>query len=193
MQECIESIEDLKSYNCEDEYYEKIGSLTSTIEKSRINAELMAASGVIVGKVVLNLGIVSVIILGSYLIINSQISIFTFLIFLIASASVYSPLENGLMFLAEIFMMDNKITRAQEIESLVVEGGLDDYSLDGYDVEFENVSFNYDDLKDVLTDISFTAKQGEVTALVGPSGGGRIYPNWTQKSFWKTFQLFFRR
>ena len=46
-----------------------------------------------------------------------------------------------------------------------------DYSLDSYDVEFENVSFNYDDLKDVLTDISFTAKQGEVTALVGPSGG----------------------
>ena len=70
-------------------------------------------------------------------------------------------------------MMDNKITRAQEIESLVVEGGLADYSLDSYDVEFENVSFNYDDLKDVLTDISFTAKQGEVTALVGPSGGGK--------------------
>ena len=184
VQECIESIEDLKSYNCEDEYYEKIGSLTSTIEKSRINAELMAASGVIVGKVVLNLGIVSVIILGSYLIINSQISIFTFLIFLIASASVYSPLENGLMFLAEIFMMDNKITRAQEIESLVVEGGLDDYSLDGYDVEFENVSFNYDDLKDVLTDISFTAKQGEVTALVGPSGGGKSTVSKLAARFW---------
>lgn len=112
-------------------------------------------------------------------------------------------------------MMDNKITRAQEIESLVVEGGLADYSLDSYDVEFENVSFNYDDLKDVLTDISFTAKQGEVTALVGrlaevkvqfqslPQDFGilyqvqyhlevRIYQNWTQKSFWKTFQLFFR-
>ena len=160
VQECIESIGDLKSYNCEEEYYGKIGSLTSTIEKSRINAELMATLGVIVGKVVLNLGIVSVILLGSYLIINSQISIFTFLIFLIASATVYSPLENGLIFLAEIFMMDNKITRAQEIESLVVEGGLADYSLDSYDVEFENVSFNYDDLKDVLTDISFTVSLG---------------------------------
>lgn len=78
VQECIESIGDLKSYNCEEEYYGKIGSLTSTIEKSRINAELMATSGVIVGKVVLNLGIVSVILLGSYLIINSQISILPF-------------------------------------------------------------------------------------------------------------------
>lgn len=184
VQECIESIGDLKSYNCEEEYYGKIGSLTSTIEKSRINAELMATSGVIVGKVVLNLGIVSVILLGSYLIINSQISIFTFLIFLIASATVYSPLENGLIFLAEIFMMDNKITRAQEIESLVVEGGLADYSLDSYDVEFENVSFNYDDLKDVLTDISFTAKQGEVTALVGPSGGGKSTVSKLAARFW---------
>ena len=144
----------------------------------------MATSGVIVGKVVLNLGIVSVILLGSYLIINSQISIFTFLIFLIASATVYSPLENGLIFLAEIFMMDNKITRAQEIESLVVEGGLADYSLDSYDVEFENVSFNYDDLKDVLTDISFTAKQGEVTALVGPSGGGKSTVSKLAARFW---------
>ena len=184
VQECIESIGDLKSYNCEEEYYGKIGSLTSTIEKSRINAELMATSGVIVGKVVLNLGIVSVILLGSYLIINSQISIFTFLIFLIASATVYSPLENGLIFLAEIFMMDNKITRAQEIESLVVEGGLADYSLDSYDVEFENVSFNYDDLKDVLTDISFTAKQGEVTALVGPAGGGKSTVSKLAARFW---------
>ncbi|MFQ9111152.1 MAG: ABC transporter ATP-binding protein, partial [Methanobrevibacter smithii] len=73
---------------------------------------------------------------------------------------------------------------AQEIESLVVEGGLADYSLDSYDVEFENVSFNYDDLKDVLTDISFTAKQGEVTALVGPSGGGKSTVSKLAARFW---------
>ena len=184
MQECIESIRDLKSYNYEEEYYSKISGLTSVIEKSRLKAELMSAAGVITGKVVLNLGIVSVILLGSYLILNSQVSIFTLLIFLIASATVYSPLENGLMFLAEILMMDNKIARAQEIESLVVEGGMTDYALDGYDVEFRNVNFNYDDLKDVLTDISFTARQGEVTALVGPSGGGKSTVSKLAARFW---------
>ncbi|WP_407375559.1 ABC transporter ATP-binding protein [Methanobrevibacter sp.] len=184
MQECIESIRDLKSYNYEEEYYGKISGLTSIIEKSRLKSELMSAAGVITGKVVLNLGIVSVILLGSYLILNSQVSIFTLLIFLIASATVYSPLENGLMFLAEILMMDNKIARAQEIESLVVEGGLTDYTLDGYDVEFKNVNFNYDDLKDVLTDISFTARQGEVTALVGPSGGGKSTVSKLAARFW---------
>ncbi|MDO5831836.1 MAG: ABC transporter ATP-binding protein [Methanobrevibacter sp.] len=184
MQECIESIRDLKSYNYEKEYYGKISSLTSTIEKSRIKAELMAAAGVITGKVVLNLGIVSVILVGSYLIVNSQVSIFTLLIFLIASATVYSPLENGLMFLAEILMMDNKIERTKEIESLVVEGGLTEYTLDGYDVEFKDVNFNYDDLKNVLTDISFVAKQGEVTALVGPSGGGKSTVSKLAARFW---------
>ncbi|WP_298522237.1 ABC transporter ATP-binding protein [uncultured Methanobrevibacter sp.] len=184
MQECIESIRDLKSYNHESEYYGKITGLTSKIEKSRIKAELMASGGVITGKVVLNLGIVSVILLGSYLIMTSQISIFTLLIFLIASATIYAPVENGLMFLSEILMMDIKIFRSKEIESQVVEDGMTEYSLDGYDIEFKNVDFNYDDLKDVLSDISFTAKQGEVTALVGPSGGGKSTVSKLAARFW---------
>ena len=184
MQECMESVRDLKSYNYEGEYYGKIRALTSRIEKSRIKAELMASAGVIIGKVVLNLGIVSVILLGSNLIMNGQVSIYTLLIFLIASAIVYGPVENGLMFLSEILMMDIKIDRSKEIESQVIKGGLTDYSLDGYDIEFKNVNFNYDDLKDVLSDISFTAKQGEVTALVGPSGGGKSTVSKLAARFW---------
>ena len=81
-------------------------------------------------------------------------------------------------------MMDIKIDRTKEIESLVVEGGKTDYTLDGYDVEFRNVDFNYDDLKDVLTDINFTARQGEVTALVGPSGGGKSTVSKLAARFW---------
>jgi len=184
MQECIESVRDLKSYNYQDEYFGKISALTSKIEKSRIKAELMAAAGVITGKVVLNLGIVSVILLGSYLIMNSQVSLFTLLIFLIASATVYAPVENGLMFLSEILMMDIKVERTKEIESLVVEDGLTEYSLNEYDIEFKDVDFNYDDLKNVLSDINFTAKQGEVTALVGPSGGGKSTVSKLAARFW---------
>ncbi|MBR0370813.1 MAG: ABC transporter ATP-binding protein [Methanobrevibacter sp.] len=184
MQECIESVRDLKSYNYENEYLSRLNASTKKIERSRIKAELMTASGVITGNMVLKLGIVSVILLGSYLIMNSQINIFTFLIFLIASATIYAPVENGLMFLSEIFMMDIKVERTKEIESLVIEGGLTDYSLDGYDVEFDDVNFNYDDLKDVLTDINFTAKQGEVTALVGPSGGGKSTVSKLAARFW---------
>ena len=184
MQECIESVRDLKSYSYQEEYFAKISGLTSRIEKSRIKAELMAAAGVITGKVVLNLGIVSVILLGSYLIVDSQVSLFTLLIFLIASATIYAPVENGLMFLSEILMMDIKIERTKEIEALVVEDGATDYVLSGYDIEFRNVDFNYDDLKNVLTDISFVARQGEVTALVGPSGGGKSTVSKLAARFW---------
>ncbi len=184
MQECIESVRDLKSYNYENEYLSRLNASTKKIERSRIKAELMTASGVITGNMVLKLGIVSVILLGSYLIMNSQINIFTFLIFLIASATIYAPVENGLMFLSEIFMMDIKVERTKEIENLVIEGGSTDYALDGYDVEFDGVNFNYDDLKDVLTDINFTAKQGEVTALVGPSGGGKSTVSKLAARFW---------
>ena len=184
MQESIESIRDLKSYNHEAEYLSKLNGLTRKIEKSRIKAELMTAMGVISGNMVLKLGFVSVILVGSYLIMNSQISIFTFLIFLIASATIYAPVENGLMFLSEIYMMDMKVDRTKEIEELVIGGGLTEYSLDGYDIEFNNVNFNYDDLKDVLSDINFTAKQGEVTALVGPSGGGKSTVSKLAARFW---------
>lgn len=184
MQECIESIRDLKSYNYEDEYLSKLSGLTGKVERSRIKSELMASAGVISGNVVLKLGIVSVILVGSYLIMNGEVSIYTLLIFLIASASIYAPVENGLMFLSEILMMDIKIDRTKEIESLVVEGGLTDYTLDGYDVEFKDVDFNYDDLKDVLKDINFTARQGEVTALVGPSGGGKSTVSKLAARFW---------
>jgi ATP-binding cassette subfamily B protein len=88
------------------------------------------------------------------------------------------------MFLSEILMMDIKIERTKEIESLVVDDGLTDYSLNGYDIEFDDVDFNYDELKNVLNDINFTAKQGEVTALVGPSGGGKSTVSKLAARFW---------
>jgi len=139
---------------------------------------------VIFGNMVLKLGMVSVILLGSYLIMNSQISLFTFLVFIISSATVYAPIENGLLFLAEIFMMDLKVDRSKEIENQVIEDGIKEYSIDGYNITFEDVNFSYDDLKSVLTDINFTAKQGEVTALVGPSGGGKSTVSKLAARFW---------
>ena len=184
IQECLESVRDLKSYNSQDLYFDKLSSLNRDLEKSRITTELKTAAGVISGNVVLKLGIVSVILLGSYLISQGQVSIYTLLIFLIAASTIYSPVENSLMFLAEILMMDLKIDRSKEIQSQVIPEGLKEYELDGYDIEFSDVSFNYDDLKDVLTDINFIAHQGEVTALVGPSGGGKSTVSKLAARFW---------
>ena len=184
IQECLESVRDLKSYNSQDSYLDKLSSLNKDLEKSRITTELKTAAGVISGNVVLKLGIVCVILLGSYLISQGQVSIYTLLIFLIAASTIYSPVENSLMFLAEILMMDLKIDRSKEIQSQVIPEGLKEYELDGYDIEFSDVNFNYDDLKDVLTDINFIAHQGEVTALVGPSGGGKSTVSKLAARFW---------
>ena len=184
IQECLESVRDLKSYNSQDLYFDKLSSLNRGLEKSRITTELKTAAGVISGNVVLKLGIVSVILVGSYLISHGQVSIYTLLIFLISASTIYSPVENSLMFLAEILMMDLKIDRSKEIQSQVIPEGLKEYELDGYDIEFSDVNFNYDDLKDVLTDINFIARQGEVTALVGPSGGGKSTVSKLAARFW---------
>lgn len=183
-QECLESVRELKAYNACDNYLNKMGKINRNVEKSQFKAELMSAIGVISGQMVLKLGIVSVILVGSGLIVTNQISIFTFLIFLIAAALIYNPMDASLIYLTEIFASDLKIDRMKDIQNQVQNEGLKDYTLDGYDIEFDDVSFDYDEFKDVLTDVSFIAKQGEVTALVGPSGSGKSTISKLAAKFW---------
>ncbi|WP_299522698.1 ABC transporter ATP-binding protein [uncultured Methanobrevibacter sp.] len=183
-QECLESVRELKSYNAEENYLDKMEKITGNVEKAQFKAELMSAVGVISGQMVLKLGIVSVIVVGSALIVTNQISIFTFLIFLISAALIYNPMDASLLYLTEIFSSDLKIDRMKDIQTQVQNEGSKDYVLDGYDIEFDDVSFDYDEFKDVLTDISFVAKQGEVTALVGPSGSGKSTVSKLAAKFW---------
>lgn len=184
VQECLETIRELKSYNYQDEYLEDLGEKVNNIEKQCIKTELLTASGVITGQMVLKLGIPSVMILGTYMLINGDISFLMFLIFLISAAFVYLPISGSLEFLAEIFVMNAKIARMKNIENQAMQGGLEDYSNEGYDIEFKNVDFNYKEDKKVLKDINFTAKQGEVTALIGPSGGGKSTISKLAGRFW---------
>lgn len=184
IQECVEKITDIKSYNYEKEYLNSLEGKIKDVEKSRIKSELMGAAGVVSGNLVLKLGMFSVLLVGSYLITATNLSIFTFLLFLIASAIVYTPIENALMFLSEIFNAEIKIKRMRNINNQVMSGGLTDYSLKNNDLEFKHVYFNYDSSDTVLKDISFTAKQGEVTALIGPSGCGKSTITKLAAKFW---------
>lgn len=184
IQECVEKITDIKSYNYEKEYLSSLEGKIRDVEKSRIKSELMGAAGVVSGNLVLKLGMFSVLLVGSYLITATNLSIFTFLLFLIASAIVYTPIENALMFLSEIFNAEIKIKRMRNINNQVMSGGLTDYSLKNNDLEFKHVYFNYDSSDTVLKDISFTAKQGEVTALIGPSGCGKSTITKLAAKFW---------
>ena len=188
IQECIESIRDLKSYNYEKKYLNKLSNKFKNLESMRIKTELALAPGVIIGQMILKLGVISVMLYRTSLIVNNEVSIFVFLVYLISSAIVFTPVENALQFLAEIIASNTKIEHMKEINSLVPKESLDNYTLDGYDIEFKDVEFAYNDFKEdstnTLNNINFTAKQGEVTALIGPSGGGKSTVSKLAAKFW---------
>lgn len=184
IQECLETIKEIKAYNYEEDYLNGLNSKINNVESSCIKGELVTGISVISGQMILKLGIVSVMIIGSGLLISGEVSLLMFLIFLISAAFFYLPIQGALEFLAEIFAMNIKVERMKNIESQAIQDGLEDYSNNGYDIEFENVDFNYKDDKDVLKDITFTAKQGEVTALIGPSGGGKSTISKLAARFW---------
>lgn len=186
IQESIETIKELKAYNYEDDYLKGLSRKIKNIESSLIRSELVTGTSVISGQMVLKLGIVSVMIVGSTLLVSGQISLLMFILYLIAAAFIYLPIQGALEFLAEIFMAGVKINRMKKIESQAVQDGSIEYSNNGYDITFKNVSFNYKEDKDILKNINFTAKQGEVTALIGPSGGGKSTISKLAARFWDT-------
>lgn len=149
-----------------------------------LEVKLVTGTSVISGQMVLKLGIVSVMIVGSTLLVSGQISLLMFILYLIAAAFIYLPIQGALEFLAEIFMAGVKINRMKKIESQAVQDGSIEYSNNGYDITFKDVSFNYKEDKDILKNINFTAKQGEVTALIGPSGGGKSTISKLAARFW---------
>lgn len=184
IQESIETIKELKAYNYEGDYLKGLNRKIKNIESSLIKTELVTGTSVISGQMVLKLGIVSVMIVGSTLLVSGQISLLMFILYLIAAAFIYLPIQGALEFLAEIFMAGVKLNRMKKIESQAVQDGSIEYSNNGYDITFKDVSFNYKEDKDILKNINFTAKQGEVTALIGPSGGGKSTISKLAARFW---------
>ena len=184
VQECLDSVKDIKSYNYEEEYLKKLHDSNSGLQKARIKGELITGSLVTTSQLLLKLGMLTVIFVGIGMLLNNQIDLFTLLVFVITSTIIFAPVETALIYLAEITMVDIKVKRMNEIESKVMTGGKTDYSVSNYNIHFENVSFSYDDKKEVIHDISFTAKQNEITALIGPSGGGKSTVSKLSANFW---------
>ncbi len=184
VQECLDSVKDIKSYNYEDKYMEKIYESNSNLQKARIKGEYITGSLVTSSQLLLKLGMLSVVFVGIGMLLNNEIDLFTFLVFVITSTIIFAPVENALMFLSEMTIVDVKVNRMREIESKVMTGGKTDYSVENYNIHFENVRFSYDDDKEVIHSISFTARQNEVTALIGPSGGGKSTVSKLAASFW---------
>lgn len=184
IQECIETVQDLKSNNAENEYLKGLFKKVDNVEKRMIVSEFGNAAFVVSASLVLKLGIASVALTGAYLLTRGELDVLTFFMFLLVASRLYDPLQGALQNLAAIISTKTNIARMKEILDHDVQTGSEQLTNKGYDIQFDHVKFAYNTSETVLEDVSFTAKQGEVTALVGPSGGGKTTVSRLAARFW---------
>ena len=184
IQEYIESIRDLKASNAEGSYLTGLSGKIRAVEKQTIAAELTNAVFVTSAGMVLKLGIASVALTGSVLLIGGKIDVLTMFMFLLVASRLYDPMQGALQNLAAIIAMRTNVGRMNEILEYPIQTGREQLTNQGCDIVFDHVGFAYNSGETVLKDVSFTAKQGQVTALVGPSGGGKTTVSRLAARFW---------
>lgn len=188
VQECIESLQDLKANNAEKDYLSGLTLKIDDVEKRHIISELGTALFVVSSTLILKFGIATVALTGSALLIRGEITVPLFFLFLLVASRLYTPLEGALQNLAAVIASRTNINRMNEILDYPVQTGSDEVTNHGCDIVFDHVGFAYHSGEAVLKDVSFTAKQGEVTALVGPSGGGKTTVSRLAARFWDISQ-----
>lgn len=172
MQEMIENIREIRATNQEDRFLRQLNSKIDYHEKTSIKGELTVGIFVNAASAIMRLGVATTILTGANLILSGKIDFMLLFMFLLVITRVYAPFDQALALIAEMFVSQVSASRLMEIEDMPVADGAEEFHPAGHDIEFQNVSFSYDN-KEVLHDVSFTAKEGEVTALVGPSGSGK--------------------
>ncbi|MDR0687475.1 MAG: ABC transporter ATP-binding protein/permease [Prevotellaceae bacterium] len=184
IQEGLDCVREIKSCNREADYIEQLSAKIDFNEKVQTRGELFIGVMTNVSQSVLKLGMASVVIVGAGLLARGAIELFTYLIFILVASRVYAPIEEVFNNLMALFFLDVRINRMNEMEALPVQQGTTAFEPDGFDIEFRNVDFEYEQGKQVLQNVSFTARQGEITALVGRSGSGKSTAARLAARFW---------
>lgn len=184
IQEALETMRDLKSNNAEGKYLDVLDKKIDKMEGRMIKSELGAAMFVVPASMILKLGMGTVALVGGILLAEDTLTVLSFFMFLLVASRLYDPLASSLQNLAAIISTRIPIERMNSIENYPIQPGTDELKTKGYDITFENVSFSYNTGEQVLNNVSFTAKQGEVTALIGPSGGGKSTAAKLAARFW---------
>lgn len=184
IQECLENVRDLQDYNTQEDYMKGLTAKIKAVEKHAIVTELGTAVFVGSSQMILKLGIATVALVGGVLLAKGELDILTFFMFLMVVSRIYDPMQVSLQNLAAVIASGVQSDRLDEILSHEVQDGTNTMKNDGYDIEFSNVGFSYETGDVVLKDVSFVAKQGEVTALIGPSGGGKTTVSRLASRFW---------
>jgi len=188
IQECLETLRDLKSNNAERKYLEGLDCKIDAVEKSAFVSEVCTGLFVVSAQLILKIGMATVALTGAFLLVEGSLSVITFFAFLLVVSRLYDPLQAALINLAAVISTNIPSERMNEILEHPIQSGSKLLTNQGYDIAFNHVGFAYDTSKTVLRDVSFTAKQGEVTALIGPSGGGKTTASRLATRFWDTTQ-----
>ena len=184
IQECIETMRDLKSCNAEKQYLKGLFRKIDKVEKRAIISEVGTAVFVVSASFILKIGIGTVALAGSVLLASGEIDVLTLFMYLLIASRLYDPLQSSLQNLAAVISLRTNVERMDEILFHPLQEGNPELTNKGYDITFKDVRFGYGNGEEVLSDVTFTARQGEVTALVGPSGGGKTTVSRLAARFW---------
>ena len=184
IQEGLETIRDIKACSREERYMSQLDEKLAAMESGCIRSELATGVFVCSAQAFLRAGLATTVLTGSALMLSGDIGFLYFLGFLFAAARLYDPLGTVLQNIAATFSAKLQIQRMRTILEQPVQEGTEDFEPENYDIVFDHVRFAYRGGEDVLSDVSFTACQGEVTALIGPSGGGKSTACRLAARFW---------
>ena len=171
LQEKIEQIEQIKSYNLEERMLNDFFRKLNTSTKQKTKGEIIAGTLTGAATAILKLGIISVAIIGVNMLVAGEVSVLAYIVFLMLTTSIYLPIEGIITFMSMIVMLDAVVGRIKEIKTMPIQEGEKHMEITNYDIEFKDVYFGYDNYS-VINGVSFIAKQGEITALIGSSGSG---------------------
>lgn len=184
IQEGLETFQDIRANDAEQKYLDDLYPRIDLVEKRAIQAELGVAYFVLSGQMILKLGIATVALTGAYLLSAGSLNVVSFFMFLLVASRLYDPMSGALINLGAVVSLGVQCERMDEILCHDEQTGTESLSNKGYDVEFKDVEFAYDTSETVLNGVSFTAKQGQVTALIGPSGSGKTTVSRLASRFW---------
>ena len=184
IQEGLEAFQDIRANDAENKYLQGLWPRIDLVEKRAIQAELGVAIFVVSGQMVLRLGVATIALVGAILLSAGSLDVLTLFMFLLVASRLYDPMSGSLINLGAAVSLGVQSERMDEILNHPEQRGEETLSNKGYDIEFKDVHFAYDTSETVLDGVSFTAKQGEVTALIGPSGSGKTTISRLASRFW---------
>ena len=184
IQEGLENVQEIRSYSGEAAYLSNFDKDCINYEKTQMDSDIKVGMFLNSAQGILKMGLATVLITGARLWTKGEIDVFTYLMFIVCAATIYNPVFLVFNNLAELFFVNVRLRRFREMDQMKLQEGVTVFAPQNFDIEFKDVDFFYNENKQVLKNVSFTAKQGEITALVGPSGSGKTTAAKLAARFW---------